>query len=85
MFVAELQPSVPVLKDKFELLVKNQFLMHSLYTDTAEVIVNDKPNFNLPDINVAAITNQIQGNTCDLGDSNIYWKLNFDRFTQDLR
>lgn len=82
---SELQPSVPVLKDKFELLVKNQFLMHSLYTDTAEVIVNDKPNFNLPDINVAAITNQIQGNTCDLGDSNIYWKLNFDRFTQDLR
>ncbi|XP_076639029.1 RNA polymerase III subunit C isoform X2 [Colletes latitarsis] len=84
---SELQLSVSMLKDKFELLVKNQFLMRSLHSETTEVPeTNDKPDFNLPDLNVGAIMKEIQGSSSsDFGDSKIYWKVNFDRFSQDLR
>lgn len=82
VFLADLQPSVPVLKEKFELLVKNQFLMRSLGTIEER---NEKCNFTLPDLNLAAITKRIEGNDIDCGDSKIYWKVNFDRFTQDFR
>lgn len=80
-----IQPSVPVLKDKFELLVKNQFLMRSLYAETPEQAANEKPDFNLPNLNISVISKQIEGGIADPGDSKIYWKVNFDRFTQDLR
>ncbi|XP_033201122.1 RNA polymerase III subunit C [Bombus vancouverensis nearcticus] len=79
---SDLQPSVPVLKEKFELLVKNQFLMRSLGTIEER---NEKCNFTLPDLNLTAITKRIEGNDIDCGDSKIYWKVNFDRFTQDFR
>lgn len=46
---------------------------------------NEKCNFTLPDLNLAAITKRIEGNDIDCGDSKIYWKVNFDRFTQDFR
>ncbi|CAK9804650.1 DNA-directed RNA polymerase III subunit RPC3 [Anthophora plagiata] len=82
---SDLQPSVSVLKDKFELLVKNQFLMRSLYTETTEEKVSEKPDFSLPDLNIAAISKRIQGESGDPGDNKVYWKVNFDRFTQDLR
>lgn len=82
VFLADLQPSVPVLKEKFELLVKNQFLMRSL--DTTEER-NEKCDFTLPDLNLAAISKRIEGNDIDSGDSKIYWKVNFDRLTQDFR
>ncbi|KOC66231.1 DNA-directed RNA polymerase III subunit RPC3 [Habropoda laboriosa] len=82
---SDLQPSVPVLKEKLELLVKNQFLMRSLYTETIEEKVSEKPDFNLPELNIAVIGKQLQGGTGDPGDNKIYWKVNFDRFTQDLR
>lgn len=85
MFAAGIQPSVPVLKDKFELLVKNQFLMRSLYAETPEQAANEKPDFNLPNLNISVISKQIEGGIADPGDSKIYWKVNFDRFTQDLR
>ncbi|XP_043508508.1 DNA-directed RNA polymerase III subunit RPC3 isoform X1 [Frieseomelitta varia] len=81
-----LQPSVPVLKEKFELLVKNQFLTRSLCTDTVEEKRNEKPDFTLPDLNLTAIIKKIEGdNNSDPGDSKIYWKVNFDRLIQDLR
>lgn len=83
--LAELKSSLSELKDKFELLVKNQFLMRSLYTESVEEKANEKPDFRLPDLNMAALTKQIGGSACDPGDSKIYWKVNFDRFTQDLR
>ncbi|XP_050576901.1 DNA-directed RNA polymerase III subunit RPC3 isoform X2 [Bombus affinis] len=79
---SDLQPSVPILKEKFELLVKNQFLMRSL--DTIEER-NEKCDFTLPDLNLGAITKRIEGNDIDCGDSKIYWKVNFDRLTQDFR
>ncbi|KZC06816.1 PREDICTED: DNA-directed RNA polymerase III subunit RPC3 [Dufourea novaeangliae] len=82
---SELEVSVPVLKDKFELLVKNQFLMRSLYSETPEETANEKRDYNLPDLNIAAINKLIGGEQVDCGDSKIYWKVNFDRFTQDLR
>ncbi|OAD61408.1 DNA-directed RNA polymerase III subunit RPC3 [Eufriesea mexicana] len=82
---SEEQPTVSVLKEKFELLVKNQFLMRSLPSDSIEEKTNEKPDFRLPDLNLAAITKKIEGNNSDPGDIKIYWKVNFDRFTQDLR
>lgn len=58
--------------------------MRSLSFETAaeETI---KPNYYLPDLNLKAISNLLQKQDDDPGDSNIYWKVNFDRFTQDLR
>lgn len=78
------QPSVPVLKEKFELLVKNQFLIRNLCTVGERT--NEKPDFTLPNLNLTAIVKKIEGdNNCDPGDSKIYWKVNFDRLIQDLR
>lgn len=91
IFLADLQPSVPVLKEKFELLVKNQFLTRSLCVkhrgmNTVEEKTNEKPDFTLPNLNLAAIIKKVEGdNNSDPGDSKIYWKVNFDRLTQDLR
>lgn len=74
------------MKEKFELLVKNQFLTRSLCTDTVEEKTNEKPDFTLPDLNLTAIIKKIEGdNNSDPGDSKIYWKVNFDRLIQDLR
>lgn len=58
--------------------------MRSLSFETAaeETI---KPNYHLPDLNLKAIYNLLQKKDDDPGDSKIYWKINFDRFTQDLR
>lgn len=44
-----------------------------------------KPNYKLPDLNLEAISNLLQNAESDPGDSKIYWKVNIDRFTQDLR
>jgi len=65
------------------LLVKNQFLMHSTSFDTKTE--DEKPNYNLPDLDLTAISNVLQGQNIELADSKIYWKVNFDRLTQDLR
>ncbi|XP_053975450.1 DNA-directed RNA polymerase III subunit RPC3 [Hylaeus anthracinus] len=82
---SNVQPSVVVLHEKFELLVKNQFLMRSLYCETTEEIAKEKPDFRIPDLNLAAITQRLGGDNVDAGDSKMYWKANFDRFSQDLR
>ncbi|OXU26186.1 hypothetical protein TSAR_007003 [Trichomalopsis sarcophagae] len=85
-FPPERRSSVPVLKDKFELLVKNQFLMRSLCSDILSDVPTDKPDFSMPSLNIKALTRLTQGNETEpAGDSNIYWKVNIDRFTQDLR
>jgi hypothetical protein len=65
--------------------VKNQFLMRSLCSDILSDVPTDKPDFNIPSLNIKALTRLIQGNEADAGDSNIYWKVNSDRFIQDLR
>lgn len=44
-----------------------------------------KPNYHLPELNLNAISNLLEKQDGDPGDNNIYWKVNFDRFTQDLR
>ncbi|KAL0125937.1 hypothetical protein PUN28_004784 [Cardiocondyla obscurior] len=76
--------SIPDLKKVFELLVKNQFLMHSTSFETT-VKDTEKPNYTLPNLDVIAISNVLKGQNIELVDSKIYWKVNFDRFTQDLR
>lgn len=85
------QFSVANLKDTFELLVKNQLLMRNIPFDTAAEDIT-QPNYHLPEINIQAINNSLQGNPKltaksddDPGDKNIYWKVNFDRFIQHLR
>lgn len=82
---SDMQPSISVLKDKFELLVRNQFLMRSLDTESTETKSPEKPDFTVPDLNLAAITKKLQGVDSDPGDSKIYWTVNYDRINQDLR
>lgn len=82
---AERRSSIPVLKEKFELLVKNQFLMRSIGPESPVDLPTDKSDFSIPSLNVKAITRLSQGHEADAGDKKIYWKLNTDRFTQDLR
>ena len=80
---AERQSTVPVLKEKFELLVQNQFLMRSIASNQNSE--EGSPDFNLPILNLKAmiqITQDLRGNP---GDNNIYWRVNFDRLTQDFR
>ncbi|KAL2746845.1 DNA-directed RNA polymerase III subunit RPC3 [Vespula maculifrons] len=79
-----MQPSVSSLKDNFDLLVKNQFLMRDLCTNTKSDI-DEKPNFDMPQINLKALENLIQGKEDNPNDTKIYWKVNFDRFIQDFR
>lgn len=81
---SNMQSSVSSLKDNFDLLVKNQFLMRDLCTNLRSDI-DEKPNFDMPQINLKALENLIQGKEDDPKDNNIYWKVNFDRFTQDFR
>ncbi|KAJ8676608.1 hypothetical protein QAD02_012395 [Eretmocerus hayati] len=84
-FPPERRSTVPVLKEKFELLVKNQFLSRSLCSQEMSDVPTDKPDFSIPNLNIKAITRLTQGNEADAGDRKIYWKVNIDRFTQDLR
>lgn len=81
-FLASIQPSIPVLKEKFELLIKYQFLMRS--TNKSEEEGNSKCDFTLPDLDLAAIAKYLEGDNCNLKDK-IYWEINIDRFTQDFR
>ncbi|XP_011873088.1 PREDICTED: DNA-directed RNA polymerase III subunit RPC3 isoform X2 [Vollenhovia emeryi] len=77
---------VPNLKEVFELLVKNQFLMHStLVNTTIEEEQAEKPVYDLPELDVMAISNVLEGQNVELADNKLYWKVNFDRLTQDLR
>ncbi|KAM0724812.1 DNA-directed RNA polymerase III subunit RPC3 [Formica fusca] len=78
------QLSISNLKNKFELLVKNQFLMRSISFNTMTENT-EKPNYNLPQLDLKAISNMLQGQNANPGDNGLYWKVNFDRFTQDFR
>ncbi|XP_066603137.1 DNA-directed RNA polymerase III subunit RPC3 isoform X2 [Prorops nasuta] len=77
--------TVPILKEKFELLVKNQFLVRYMGTNESGDFGMDKPDFTLPNLDVGVITDILEGNNKQAGDSNVYWRINFDRLTQDLR
>lgn len=44
-----------------------------------------KPNYNLPQLDLIAISNILQGQNANPGDNKLYWQVNFDRFTQDFR
>lgn len=58
--------------------------MHSISFDTMTEDT-EKPNYNLPDLNLMAISNKLQGQNVELPDSKISWKVNFDRLNQDRR
>lgn len=45
----------------------------------------EKPNYNLPQLDLKAISSMLQGQNANPGDNGLYWKVNFDRFTQDFR
>ncbi|KAH0945295.1 hypothetical protein HN011_001858 [Eciton burchellii] len=76
--------SIPNVKDAFELLVKNQFLMRNLSFETMTK-ETEKPDYNMPALDLRAIQNIMEGQKADPGDNEIYWKVNIDRFTQDFR
>lgn len=44
-----------------------------------------KPDYTLPNLNLNALEKISRGEISDTGDAGIYWKVNFDRFVQDLR
>ncbi|KAK2588821.1 hypothetical protein KPH14_001693 [Odynerus spinipes] len=81
---SDLKLLVVTLKNNFDLLVKNQFLMRDLCCDVKSDI-DEKPSFNMPELNLKALENLMEGKEADPGDNKIYWKVNFDRFTQDFR
>ncbi|XP_014613486.1 PREDICTED: DNA-directed RNA polymerase III subunit RPC3 isoform X1 [Polistes canadensis] len=81
---SNIQPSVSSLKNNFDLIVKNQFFMRDLCTNLKSDC-EEKPAFTLPQLNLSAIENIIKGVKDDPGDSKVYWKVNFDRLTQDFR
>ncbi|XP_014218595.1 DNA-directed RNA polymerase III subunit RPC3 [Copidosoma floridanum] len=81
----ERRATVPVLKEKFELLLQHQYLLRSLSSETLSDLPTDKPDFSLPDLNIKAITRLTQGYEADAGDKKIYWRVNIDRFNEDLR
>lgn len=59
--------------------------MRSACTDEMGEEPTDKPDFNMPILNVRALKSMIEGNDADAGDKSIYWRVNFDRLIQDLR
>ncbi|XP_014224628.1 DNA-directed RNA polymerase III subunit RPC3 [Trichogramma pretiosum] len=78
----ERRASIPLLLEKFELLVKNQFIIrHSVNNDAN----TDAYNFIMPSLHVKDLIQLSKNTNVDTGDQNIFWKINFDRFTQDLR
>lgn len=82
----ERQYSLPVLKEKFELLVQNQFLLRSVCSNKcSDEGPADKQDFSLPNLDLKSLTLMAKGTNADPGDNKIYWRVNFDRFAQDLR
>ncbi|EGI65510.1 PREDICTED: DNA-directed RNA polymerase III subunit RPC3 [Acromyrmex echinatior] len=77
-------PSISDLKNVFELLVKNQFLMNCTSFDTMSEDT-EKPKYDLPNLDLLAISKSLKGQNVEFSDRKVYWKVNFDRFTQDLR
>jgi len=77
-------PSISDLKNVFELLVKNQFLMNCTSFDTMSEDT-EKPKYDLPILDLLAISKSLEGQNVEFSDRKVYWKVNFDRFTQDLR
>lgn len=85
-FSAERQYSLPVLKEKFELLVQNQFLMRSVCSEKcSDEGPADRQDFSLPSLDLKSLTLMAKGANGDPGDAKIYWRVNFDRFAQDIR
>ncbi|XP_015181697.1 PREDICTED: DNA-directed RNA polymerase III subunit RPC3 isoform X2 [Polistes dominula] len=78
------QPSLSSLKNNFDLVLKNQFLIRDLCTNL-QSDCEEKPAFILPKLNLSAVENIIKGVKDDPEDSKIYFKVNFDRLTQDFR
>lgn len=83
-------PSVELLKEKFEGLVKNQFLIRNASAknrdkDKPDKPTKDIPEYDLPVLNINALNQIIRGEEADAGDNKIYWRINFDRLIQDMR
>lgn len=85
IFSVERQRSIEVLKEKFELLVKNQFFQRCVSSENPIDPSSEKLDFSMPDLNVQHLYRVAAGAKGNPGDSKIYWRVNFDRFTQDLR
>lgn len=85
--------SLQNLKDKFLDLIHKQYLMR--YPAPAEddpticvpqLVVKESELFWPPEINMTNLSLLSQGHKAeDPGDSGVYWRINFDRFHQDLR
>ena len=82
-FSATQKPSIPDLRNMFNLSVTSNILMRSTIFETKPES-SKKPNYNL-ELDLTAIHSVLQGQNADLRDSKIYWKVNFDRLIEHLR
>ncbi|XP_011298879.1 DNA-directed RNA polymerase III subunit RPC3 isoform X2 [Fopius arisanus] len=78
-------PSVVSLRDKFDWLVRNKFLMRSNCTDELGETQPENVDFSMPALNFKALKNMIEGADADAKDNGINWRVNFDKLIQDLR
>lgn len=88
MFFSEekgLLTEIPDLKDMCKQLVSNHFLMQSKSTTTVCDHPLDKPDYAFPELDVKKLIKKLKDDRVNPGDRKIYWKVNFDTFTQDLR
>lgn len=79
------ETSIELLKEKFQLLVKNQFLIRYTMPDEQGNHKIDNSSYDMPELDVNELTRMINGHDGEPGDNKIYWKINIDRLTQDLR
>lgn len=59
--------------------------MRSIGPESSIEIPTEKSDFKIPSLNIKALTRLSQGQEADAGDKKVYWRVNTDRFTQDLR
>ncbi|XP_054265202.1 DNA-directed RNA polymerase III subunit RPC3 [Macrosteles quadrilineatus] len=90
----QMEFDLPHLTDKFHMLVQMQYLMrcpHPTDPDAAAIEVpvlgvTEAELFLPPDLNIKYLSLRNQGMVADdPGDLGIYWRINYDRFHQDIR
>lgn len=61
--------------------------MHSVCSNTTGHDINEKPNYTFLDLDIPDLIKQVERKEVDNSNNivKIYWKVNFDRLTQDLR
>jgi hypothetical protein len=80
------------VKQRFNQLISNQFLMRYpspiiISSDKVpQLLVKESELFQPPEIPLKELLNYTSEQTTqEPGDGNIYWRVNFDRFHQDMR